>query len=175
MALTRLLKLVPPPAKPAANSGDWNAVTAAVGHAMPKDYRKFVETYGIGELGNFIRVLVPFGKEDLPSQMAPIRDAYRDLWSGGGSDIDAASLVPFATNTNGGALCFVKKGADPETWAIAALSSDGTEETTDVFEKSMGDFLADWLSKKVDPRAFPAEEVFPDGVEKTFTSRPGWA
>ncbi len=142
---------------------------------MPSDYRGFVEKYGIGELGNFIRVLVPFAKQDVASQMEAIRDAYRQLWSGGGGEVDAASLVPFATNSNGGALCFVKKGADPDTWALVALSSDGTEETTDQFEQSMGDFLADWLSNKVDPRAFPADEVFPDGVEKIFTPRPGWA
>lgn len=47
--LTRLCRLVEPPANPQYNYGDWNAAERELGLALPEDYKRLIKTFGQGE------------------------------------------------------------------------------------------------------------------------------
>ncbi len=46
--LATLIRLLPPPAAPDDNHGDWQAVEAELGTPLPDDYKAFIELFGTG-------------------------------------------------------------------------------------------------------------------------------
>ncbi len=60
MGIDQLVQLMPPPEKSLAASGDWQAVAAAVGTALPIDYMAFISRYGTGRVSGFLWVYNPF-------------------------------------------------------------------------------------------------------------------
>lgn len=60
-AFDRLTELIPPPARPVRGRGDWAQFAVRNGFEAPMDYRRLIETYGVGEFGVFlVRLLEPF-------------------------------------------------------------------------------------------------------------------
>jgi hypothetical protein len=58
-----LVRLVPPPAAPVDGTGDWAAIEAALGLALPPDYRALVERYGAGTFDD-LTLWTPFRTDD---------------------------------------------------------------------------------------------------------------
>jgi len=59
VAIEELVRLVSPPAVPVDADGDWSAVEAGLGLALPADYRALVGRYGLGRFGD-IDLWTPF-------------------------------------------------------------------------------------------------------------------
>jgi hypothetical protein len=61
-AIARLTALVPPPAEPVetGEAGRWGEVEAALGTALPSDYKALIGTYGSGRFGDFLYLFNPF-------------------------------------------------------------------------------------------------------------------
>ncbi|MBB3732477.1 SMI1/KNR4 family protein [Nonomuraea dietziae] len=56
-----LVALVPPPTEPVDARGDWHEVEAALGLALPTDFKALIERYGLGQFVDHITPLTPFG------------------------------------------------------------------------------------------------------------------
>ena len=62
--LSELIAILPPPAAPEENHGDWNAVEKELGVQLPDDYKVFIETYGTGVISCELSILNPFTQHD---------------------------------------------------------------------------------------------------------------
>src|SRR5688572_9224139 len=60
-----LVALVPPPTEPVDARGDWHEVEAALGLALPADFKALIERYGLGQFVDHITPLTPFGAHGL--------------------------------------------------------------------------------------------------------------
>jgi hypothetical protein len=69
LAFAQLRGLVPPPAQPveAADIGAFAAVEERLGLRLPSDYKCLVCAYGTGSWKNFLWVLSPFARRNLPT------------------------------------------------------------------------------------------------------------
>ncbi|MBK8255235.1 MAG: SMI1/KNR4 family protein [Polyangiaceae bacterium] len=56
-------KLAPPPGVEPVSEERWSHVEAMLGHALPGDYKEFINVYGAGSLGDCLWVLSPFSKD----------------------------------------------------------------------------------------------------------------
>lgn len=62
-ALEELMEVMPPPARPYRPTGDWSAVEAALGTALPADFKAFIGVYGSGEINCTLEINNPFHVE----------------------------------------------------------------------------------------------------------------
>ena len=62
MTLERLRAIVPPPEAPveAGSEDGWPKVEAALGTALPDDYKRFTQLYGSGKFDDFLWLFNPF-------------------------------------------------------------------------------------------------------------------
>jgi hypothetical protein len=168
MSIERLPQLLPPPTNPtgSGNHGDWEAVEAGL-TPLPRDYKEFVDTYGLGRIDGFVLIYSPFaqspsanllarGRQDLAA-LTELRNKY------GKSEVPYAlfpeqgGLLPFGTDDNGDGLYWLTEG-DPDEWAVVV--NEGRAPEYERFDMPMTGFLALILSKTIKCGIFPAD--FPD-------------
>jgi hypothetical protein len=169
MSLESLVKIVPPPATPlgrVADAADWRRVEASLGTALPDDYKAFVETYGAGKLGGFVRVRAP-GEADWQEWVTAALSRGR----ASRGDIpfpihpEPAGLLPFADTDNGDVLWWLREG-DPASWAVIVTEARGPEQ--DRFDASMTEVLEGLVSRELVCSVFPE-----DCLDRTFVARRG--
>ncbi|MGW1010719.1 hypothetical protein ACWD4X_11790 [Streptomyces termitum] len=126
--LAGLVRLCPPPAtRPPAV--DRAGTEAALGTALPADYRRLVETYGCGVFDETVRLLVPGADRpdhDLLAQTAEREEILRSLWDFADEEPPAelaepgSRLVPWAFEEGSGAFLhrLVRPGRHPDTWTV---------------------------------------------------------
>ncbi|MET9346153.1 SMI1/KNR4 family protein [Streptomyces termitum] len=102
---------------------------AALGTALPADYRRLVETYGCGVFDETVRLLVPGADRpdhDLLPQTAEREEILRSLWDFADEEPPAelaepgSRLVPWAFEEGSGAFLhrLVRPGRHPDTWTV---------------------------------------------------------
>jgi hypothetical protein len=122
-----LTRLVPPPIRPADPVGDWFAVEAALGLALPSDFKTLLRVYGSGEFLD-VCLLVPWdthadGAIDLVKQARRLlmdHESFRDeapdefpypLYP------EPGGLLEWGGTGNGDRLCWLTTG-DPDEWPV---------------------------------------------------------
>lgn len=123
-ALTGWTALVPPPAPPAPV--EWDGVQRALGTLLPRDYRAYVNTYGLGCVGDLYWVLHPYGTPDrlnLGAQWAAAR-APQPLLTPPPYELGTA-LLPCAVDEDAGILYWHAAGPDPDAWTVVYRDEDG--------------------------------------------------
>jgi hypothetical protein len=119
MSLAAWTALVPPP-DPAPPPVDWAAVHAALGTALPADYRGYVDTYGLGCVGDLFWVLHPHGhpdRLDLAAQWAAPPGPLLTPPPG--------PVRPCAVDEDAGILYWDVRRPDPDAWTVVYRDEDG--------------------------------------------------
>ena len=151
--LTRLTRLVPPPAAPVDAAGDWSVPEAALGVRLPEDYRQLVETYGWGEFCDYLYLRTPFGYSP----------HNRVAWQRGPLGRD---LLVWGATMDADRLCWLTDG-EPRNWPVAVWGQDGGYET---FTTGATGFLADWTAGRTGSRIL--SDMEPDLAPWFTPSRP---
>ena len=122
MSIEKLIKIVPPPAKPDYPfSGPWAVIEAYIGTPLPQDYKDFVRLYGSGSFMEFLGVNVPMCRSPYVRLETQIRDIHTyflkdedfpyPLWPSPGG------LIVFGGTDFGDRLFWLARGA-PDDWKV---------------------------------------------------------
>lgn len=86
MTLGKLQDILAIPETPRDNRGDWSKVEAALGVALPNDYKEFIERYGSIYIADFLMLLNPFSaseQNNLLRKQAACSEMYQALKQSG--------------------------------------------------------------------------------------------
>ncbi|MBO1337376.1 SMI1/KNR4 family protein [Streptomyces sp. VRA16 Mangrove soil] len=126
---------------------DWAAVEGIWGTRFPADYMAFMETYGAGDIGEEVGVLLP----------VPRPDVYRD-WDGlhgetenarltwemerdlSDLDIDPGSILAWGVTSGADIYCWLTTDSDPDRWPVFVCGRH-TDPTFQVHPFGMAEFL----------------------------------
>ncbi|MFJ5829507.1 SMI1/KNR4 family protein [Streptomyces sp. NPDC093089] len=134
---------------------DWERIADAAQLELPADYREFVESYGGGEIDEYLSISTPpipgspYG--DLLDRIDPALADCQQLGALLGEQ-DLPPLLPFADSASGDVAFFVRKGA-ADTWRVATFRRQtpyGVNRWT-VFDGGMAEFCLAVLTGVVDP------------------------
>jgi len=164
MTIENLIKAVQPPAAPFAGfEGPWEPIEAALGTALPRDYKDFARLYGSGYFMEFMGIEVPDSSDVGVDFMRWVREiciGFRSLsvpypmWPSRGG------LLPIGWTDNGDRLFWLLREA-PQHWAVAVWDRGGLEgEDVEVFDCDLTDFLAGLATGNISPEAFP-DDFYP--------------
>ncbi|WP_432068174.1 SMI1/KNR4 family protein [Streptomyces sp. C10-9-1] len=155
-AVVRLRELLPPPVN-GGDTVDWTGIQQTARLAFPSDYREFVESYGGGEIDEYVSVSTP----PVPGS------AYGDLLERGdpalserdreelGALLEGGPLPPmssFADSASSDLVFWLREGA-PDNWRVAAFrrqAPHGVNRWT-VFAGGMASFFVAVLTGEVEP------------------------
>lgn len=127
-AWERWTALVAPPLPPPAPV-DWAALHRDLGTELPRDYRAYVDTYGLGCVGRLYWVLHPYGT---PDQL----DLGRSwAWAREPQPLETppplplgrvpGGLLPCAVDEDAGVLYWDARPSDPDRWTVVSRDEDG--------------------------------------------------
>lgn len=170
MTAAELASLVaPPPSSERRSASSWAAVEAAVGTALPTDYKDFIDVFGTGRLANFIWIFDPFSEarylnlvEQAPRHLSELRRLASDFGEKLQFDLypDAGGLLPLGVTDNGDLLHWLTKGR-PNDWHVVVGGARSPEHQ--VFQCDLTTFLSRIVTQTeicvVFPRDFPPREV----------------
>jgi hypothetical protein len=162
MTIETLLKAIPVPATPfEAYVGPWRPIEAALGTALPQDYKDFIRLYGNGRFLDFLGIGVPVSRcpnLQLVSQAQIVSNIFRaieepayPLWPAPGG------LLSFGSTDNGHNLYWSCRGP-PDDWGVVVW--DPGMGDYERFDCDLTDFLAGLITGDVVPKSFP-EELLP--------------
>lgn len=133
-----LTRVLPPPRSPIANGSPeaWAVFESRLGLELPRDYKRFVSTYGSGLIDGFVSVFSPFaeGLSNLGTRILEYQAAhivaieYED---------EPEGLIPWATNDYRGQCHWETDNPDPNAWTVYAALDDDVHR----FPESMTTFL----------------------------------
>lgn len=155
MAIARLLNVMPAPVEPEEATGDWEVVKTSLGTGLPQDYRSFVETYGTGQVDDFLGVLNPFSAGPFYNLLSAGRahlDGLIQLRSGLGAFLpyplfpEVGGLLPVAITDNGDTIHWLTNGS-PDEWTIVVQDTRAPE--CEAYDMSFSQFLAAWIGGQV--------------------------
>lgn len=129
-----LTRLLIQPASPvlAGTAAEWAAFEASVEVRLPRDYRAFVETYGLGTPNDYFSVLNPFD-QSLQSRQQWFQDVYAEVYSTPdyldyiAEGLTAAvphGLVAWATGDGGTVYWDPGTSAEPDRWTVVEEQED---------------------------------------------------
>lgn len=170
MSISRLKKLVPPPAKPiaAGKLAEWRKVEQQLGSRLPRDYREFVFAYGSGRFAGLYRVYTPIASSEYVALVPqsrriceynrasqkefPERFPLPDFPEPGG-------LLPWGNDENGNDYFWLTEGP-PSKWCVVQDENRGTGIRVQPY--SLTGFLVAVLERKVEPLAsgYPEESDY---------------
>jgi hypothetical protein len=162
MSIDYLKAVIPPPIAvfEASGTSGWASVEGSMGTRLPEDYKKFIDTYGSGQLGGFVWIFNPFSSNNnlnLERQAILQATVLKELRSYGEvvpyeSFPSHGGILPFGITDNGDVL-YWKTGANPSDWPV--LVNEGRSPEWEAFSHSATRFLAGVLSGRVVCRSFP--------------------
>ncbi len=106
-SLPTLVRVLPPPPVPTARTHSWDDVASTFGVRFPHGFRRLIETYGFGSVGNELMLLDPRALAAFQEWIRPSLDAMRELEPEDCENplppfpADGPCLLPVATNGNG--------------------------------------------------------------------------
>ncbi|MFF0431694.1 SMI1/KNR4 family protein [Streptomyces sp. NPDC004327] len=136
---------------------DWEGLADAARLELPADYREFVESYGGGEIDEYLSVSTPpvlgspYG--DLLDRLDPAL-SDRDCQELGTllGEQDLPLLLPFADSASSDVAFWLRKGA-ADSWRVATFrrqAQHGANRWT-IFDGGMAEFLLAVLTGVVNP------------------------
>lgn len=139
----------------------WDEIEFILGIKLPTDYKKFINTYGVGSIGEFLVVLNPFTQNmnlNLIEKGKEIREAYIVSKNAFPEDFThnvfptEGGLLPCAITDNGDEIYWLTSNIGDE-WHIVVYES----RSASYYEYNMGlaEFLYKILTKEVECFAFP--------------------
>ncbi|WP_406277710.1 SMI1/KNR4 family protein [Embleya sp. NBC_00896] len=152
--VARLRLLLPPPVS-GGDEVDWEAVERETLLRFPADYREFVESYGGGEIDEYLSVSTPpvpgspYG--DLLDRVDPAL-ANEDELGALLPEGDLPKLLPFTFSASGDVAFWLREGA-PDGWRVAVFRRQtpyGVNRWT-VFDGGMASFCVAVLTGEADP------------------------
>ncbi|WP_418955613.1 SMI1/KNR4 family protein [Streptomyces tritici] len=153
-AVARLRDLLPPPLS-GGDAVDWQEVERTANLVFPADYREFVESYGGGEINEYLSISTPpvpgsaYG--DLLDRVDPAVSNLEEL----AALLPAGSmlpLLPFADSASADVAFWLCEGV-PDDWRVAVFrrqTSYGVNRWT-VFDGGMASFLVAALTDEINP------------------------
>lgn len=155
-AVARLRELLPPPLS-GGDSIDWQEIERTARLTFPADYREFVESYGGGEIDDYLSVSTPpvpgsaYG--DLLDRTDPaLSDRDREDLSVLLPEGALPPLLPFADSASSDVAFWLCEGA-PDDWRVAVFRRQtpyGMNRWT-VFDGGMAPFFVAVLTGEVNP------------------------
>lgn len=118
-----LLTLVPLD-HPGGERFDWEAVAAALGTRLPADYVSFMDTYGVGDIGNMV-ILPPVPIHGPSYHIAGSCEIQRTLWREDGLTARPEDILPWGSGCNANELAWLMTGSDPDAWPVVAWRRHG--------------------------------------------------
>ncbi len=168
MSIRDLQQLLAPPTAPVDVPTDrqWSDTEAALGVALPSDYRDYLNTYGSGRIGDFLDIFNPASPRSWDGLLARLdqqRPVFESMQGGRhplsyGLHPARPGLLPLGQTDNGDMLFYLING-EAEGWKVAFFESRGADVV--VFDAGLTAFLVAGLRHEMD--------VFPDSVSTTFT------
>ncbi len=172
--LERLREIAPPPGEP-LEAGDprrWPEVEAALGTALPDDYKAFIELYGSGKFDDFLYLLNPFAR-DASGSLLHERDtmlaAYAETRAKFPERLplppypEPGGLLPLGRSDNGNELYWLTEG-EPAAWGVVAFAARSTRH--EIHHHPVTGFLARLLSAELETSVLP--ERFQRRTEHRF-------
>jgi hypothetical protein len=131
--LERLRELLPPPADPAepGRPEGWAEVEAALGTALPDDFKAYTEAYGSGKVDDFLYLFNPFAAGpdgNLLEETPRVLEAYAQTRARFPERLplppfpEPGGVLPLGRTDNGDELYWVTRG-DPGDWTVALLEA----------------------------------------------------
>lgn len=158
-SLSELERLVRPPAQPLGSPVDWAAAQRDLAMQLPEDYRRLVDTYGLGCFDGFLWLLHPNASSrylNLGRQITVRLEALKEGQSPG-EPFGPDDVVPWAFTDNGDVCYWKVMGmADPNKWTVVVNESRGPE--WDEFSGTTTEWLAAVLSGRYRVRVFPDQD-----------------
>ncbi|MFH9224384.1 SMI1/KNR4 family protein [Streptomyces lydicus] len=144
---------------------DWAALEAALGTALPSDFRSLAEAYPVLVVDDFLMVSSPTpGAEALWGSAGREDEILQDLYEMG----DTEGYVPFPqpggliswAGSNAGDSFYWRTGpADPDAWPVVVRGDNGDWSE---FPVGAVEFLAGVYGRTIDvpgmPRGFPSDD-----------------
>jgi hypothetical protein len=161
--LERLRAVAPPPAEP-LEPGEperWPEVEAALGTALPDDYKEFIEIYGSGKFDDLLYLLNPFARDqagNLLQQKDVMLAAYAETRAKFPKRLplppfpEPGGLLPLGRSDNGNELYWLTEGK-PAAWGVVAFAARSTRH--EIHRLAVTEFLARLLSAELDTHVFP--------------------
>lgn len=151
-AIHEIQRLLPPPAHPRNNSGDWQRAEENLGLRLPADYKQFISFYGTVKICNYLWVYNPFA---YASQCSSFRDLmialnalYEESPHGLGNPSvplypESGGLLPVIGTDNSDLISWITVG-EPETWKLFAWFYPGPEAV--ILENTITECLLNLLN-----------------------------
>lgn len=119
-----LTKVLIPPARPVATGtpDGWAAVEARIGR-LPGDYKRFIDTYGVGVINDWVWILSPFepaGRGTLESRLTWHKESH----ALGLFEDEPDGLIPWADNEDRGMCFWETEEPNPDRWTVLAMVED---------------------------------------------------
>lgn len=161
MYLSKLNKILIPPSKAVVDEPNWTLLEDLFNIAFPRDFKEFTACYGVGQIGNFININVPFLPVDdylkevnyLCSNYSDSKCKFPDKYTFSIYP-EKNGLFPLGSTDNGDELWWLMN-SDPEKWEIVIYAS----RSWDFCKYPMGfvEFLYKYLTKEIKCEIFPSE------------------
>ncbi len=158
-------QIMPPPEQPrAVESQAWASPEAALGAAIPSDYKAFVTEYGPGGMFKFVWFFSPANDNktlDLQDAARAADSAYAQLKLSSPERFPLpplpaeGSFLSFALTDNGNYLGWIINGTDPDDWRVAIMDDEsGIPEITSM---TFSQFLPALVRQEFVPTYFPED------------------
>ena len=165
--LERLRELLPPPDDPVepGRPDGWAEVEAAIGTALPEDFKAFTELYGSGKVDDFLYLFNPFAEGqdgNLLHEKDRVLAAYVETRERFPERLplppfpEEGGVLPLGRTDNGDELYWVTRG-DPGGWAVALLESRAARQ--EVHPMPVTGFLAALAAGELATRILPDDVV----------------
>jgi hypothetical protein len=164
MRLEEFVKLVPPPAKPRDNIGDWSEVESALGTTLPTDYKVYIDAYGTGILLDFLWIYNPFAQDveaNLLIQSSGELRTQRELRTKLAIPYplfpEPGGVLPLGRTHNGDVFFWSTEG-EADAWTVVVRGSRRIE--LEEFKLGLLDMIAALVLQTVTVSAFPDDIPF---------------
>lgn len=151
MALSDLVRLIPPPVK-APTRADWAAAEGHLGVKLPSEYKAIIDLYGLGTFGGIFTLFSPLsGREhlDLLAQNDAMRSDAATYSSLLGMPVfpEQGGALAFGTFENW-EMFYWRVVGDSEEWPILIYEQRGP--LADSFEMPLSDLLVALLQQRIE-------------------------
>ncbi|MFJ9871116.1 SMI1/KNR4 family protein [Streptomyces sp. NPDC101165] len=163
-ALEAALPAMTPWRVTAGRSVDWAALEAALGTALPSDFRALAEAYPVLVVDDFLTVSAPPpGREAAWASGVREDEILQDLYEMGDTEDyvpfpQPGGLISWAESNSGDSFYWKTSPADPDAWPVV-VRTDNAEWIE--FPVGAVEFLAGVYGRTIDvpgmPRNFPGE------------------
>jgi hypothetical protein len=173
-SISDLQRLLPPPARPVAASGDWPAAEKKIGTPLPPDYKEFISLYGAGKICNFVWITSPFAANPEMELQQFSALALRNIASYESDGLvenpyphfpKPGGILPFGNTENSNYLGWVTRGK-ADAWPVTVWDLDYSR-FRELSNSNLLTFLIDLLnetsellSSNVFPRDYFADRRF---------------